>query len=243
MFQLSKYLVLFNFNSHIAPLIAAAGISAASSLYGAYRSEKATEKANANNLDMAKNSIQYKVADAKKAGIHPLYALGSPTIQAGQTVADTSNAYAQAGKSIGQGITGYAKSKSETSQLQNKLLESQVKSQEIDNTMKLHELGKMRSTLTGVGSPRPSPNPLNEMKGYDAQEMEDKVGGVLSELYQMPRAMYNYVMKQIENDPHYSRMPITKAINQLIHSYNTDYKQTKTREPKNRFSVEIGKYN
>ena len=218
-------------------------IGAVGSIYGASKAKKSADQANAINLDMAKNSIQYKVADAKKAGIHPLYALGSPTIQAGQTVADTSNAYAQAGKSIGQDISGYAKSKSDTTKLQNQLLESQVKSQEIDNTMKLHELGKMRSTVTGVGSPRPSPNPLNDMKGYDAQEMEDKVGGVLSELYQMPRAMYNYVMKQIETDSKYYRMPITKAINQLIHSYNTDYKQTKTREPKNRFGVEIGKYN
>lgn len=35
-----------------------------------------------NALHFAQNSIQYKVNDATKAGIHPLYALGAPTMSA-----------------------------------------------------------------------------------------------------------------------------------------------------------------
>lgn len=34
----------------------------------------------ANSLYMAKNSIQMRVADATKAGVHPLYAMGAPTM-------------------------------------------------------------------------------------------------------------------------------------------------------------------
>lgn len=51
---------------------------------------RAQSNANATNLrtsyDFAQNSIQWKVADAKKAGIHPLYALGSPGIQSSANI-------------------------------------------------------------------------------------------------------------------------------------------------------------
>ena len=39
------------------------------------------EKANATNLDIAKNGISYKVADAEKNGFSPLAALGAQGIQ------------------------------------------------------------------------------------------------------------------------------------------------------------------
>ena len=39
------------------------------------------EKANAINLDIAKNGISYKVADAEKNGFSPLAALGAQGIQ------------------------------------------------------------------------------------------------------------------------------------------------------------------
>ena len=41
------------------------------------------EKANATNLDLAKNGISYKVADAEKNGFSPLAALGAQGIQSG----------------------------------------------------------------------------------------------------------------------------------------------------------------
>ena len=41
------------------------------------------EKANATNLDIAKNGISYKVADAEKNGFSPLAALGAQGIQSG----------------------------------------------------------------------------------------------------------------------------------------------------------------
>ena len=73
------------------------------------------------------------------------------------------------------------------------------------------------------------------MKGLDANEMEEKVGGIWSEIYQLGRAPYNYVKEQIENDPHWSNMPIQKAVLQLLHSYEKNYGQTKVRNVKDRF--------
>lgn len=47
------------------------------------------EKANEQNLDLAKNGIQYKTADAVKAGFSPLAALGANGLQSGIVSAPT----------------------------------------------------------------------------------------------------------------------------------------------------------
>lgn len=65
------------------PALVAAGISAGAGLYAAKRSEKHAQSMfdqNANlSREFAKNGIQWKVADARAAGVHPVYALGAPT--------------------------------------------------------------------------------------------------------------------------------------------------------------------
>lgn len=75
----------------VLPLIAAAGITAGANLLGGYLSSQAQKDANEKNAAMAerniaeqisfaKNSLSWKAADAERAGIHPIYALGaSPT--------------------------------------------------------------------------------------------------------------------------------------------------------------------
>lgn len=66
-------------------------LSAGTKLIGGFMDRKAAEEARAENLafsreqlkfnqDMAMHGIQWKVNDATAAGIHPLYALGAPTI-------------------------------------------------------------------------------------------------------------------------------------------------------------------
>lgn len=72
------------------PTIAAAGISAGANLLGGLLGRSSANQASANNQqawyanmmqqrDFAQHGIRWKVEDAKKAGIHPLYALGAQT--------------------------------------------------------------------------------------------------------------------------------------------------------------------
>lgn len=96
-------------------------ISAGANLIGGFMNKgsadaarEASERAAANNIAMqrefAQSGIQWRVEDAKKAGIHPIYALGSggasfsPVSQ--NFTADTSlgNAMASAGQDIGRAI-------------------------------------------------------------------------------------------------------------------------------------------
>lgn len=72
----------------------------------------------------AKKGIQWRVADAKAAGIHPLYALGAPGIGAGATIgASQEPNYGDAVANLGQNL---AYMSSQRAQLNNQLLASQI---------------------------------------------------------------------------------------------------------------------
>lgn len=86
-------------------------VGAGASLIGGLLGKSSTEKANAQNIRLqkqfAQEGIRWKVEDAKKAGIHPLYALGAQTHSfAPAVVGDTAlpNAMAEAGQNIGRAI-------------------------------------------------------------------------------------------------------------------------------------------
>lgn len=88
----------------LGPILAAAA-SIGSSILGNKASEKAADK-NANlQREFAQSGIQWKVEDAKKAGISPIYALGAQThsfspVQVGSDFSGV----AQAGQDIGRAI-------------------------------------------------------------------------------------------------------------------------------------------
>lgn len=117
-------------------------ISAAASLAGGLLGNKsASDRAKANvkfQKEFAKYGIQWKVADAKRAGIHPLYALGAQTHSFSPVAFDDPlpNALANAGQDIGRAIAaGTPKEQQpqvvdqllrERGELQNDLLRSQI---------------------------------------------------------------------------------------------------------------------
>lgn len=84
-----------------------AGAGLLGGLLGKDSAEDAAEKNAALQREFAQNSIQWRVKDAKAAGVHPLYALGAPTMSASPSyVGDTSlpSAMASVGQDIGSAI-------------------------------------------------------------------------------------------------------------------------------------------
>lgn len=86
--------------------LVAAGTSLIGGLFGQKSQEKTAEKNIQLQKDFAQQGIQWKVADAKAAGIHPLYALGAQThsfspVSVGDSL---SPALANAGQDIGRAI-------------------------------------------------------------------------------------------------------------------------------------------
>lgn len=86
-------------------------ISAVGSLFGGLLGKSSQEKANEQNIKLqkqfAQEGIQWKVADAVKAGVHPLYALGAQTTAfSPSVVGDTAlpNALQNMGQDIGRAV-------------------------------------------------------------------------------------------------------------------------------------------
>lgn len=123
-------------------------------------SNKANAKINAENNALqekfAQEGIRWKVADAKKAGIHPLYALGAQTTSfqpssIGNQSYDPTEALSRAGQSIDRAI---ATKGTRLERLNERLLETQIRGQEIDNDLKASNLA--RTSGAQVSPPFPS---------------------------------------------------------------------------------------
>lgn len=93
----------------------------------------------------AQNSIQWKVADAQKAGINPYYALGSPAmsytplVDTTPSMSDFTQSMGQSVANLGQSISG-AMAQARALKVQERLADSQVKSSELDNKLKELEI-------------------------------------------------------------------------------------------------------
>lgn len=91
------------------PIIGAA-ISAALGLIGAKKGQEADQenmlRQEALQKEFAQNGIQWKVDDAKKAGIHPLYALGANTVSYSPNMVGStlSSDFANVGQNIGRAL-------------------------------------------------------------------------------------------------------------------------------------------
>lgn len=119
-------------------------ISAGASLLGGYLSNRSADDRHDENVQLqrefAQNGISWKVADAKRAGIHPLYALGNNGIAFQPTHAfgdDMASGLASAGQDIGRAIDSTRNSDDrvaarmdalavERGELENELLRSRI---------------------------------------------------------------------------------------------------------------------
>lgn len=110
------------------PALIAAGIGAAGSIIGSKVNSNVQSDINEKNKDLqkefAQNSIQWRVQDAQKAGIHPLAALGAAGYQASPSYVGSDSGIAQAGQQISQGIMQqFAEDASEKNQLELKRMQ------------------------------------------------------------------------------------------------------------------------
>lgn len=142
----------------------AAAIPAVASLVGGIMGKKATDDANQTQRDLAglnvdvqrefaQQGVRWRVEDAKKAGIHPLVALGAQTtsfspVSVG-TAPNTSmaNAVSNMGQDISRAVQATRTSQERTMadlQLQGARLD--VEGKAIDNQIKNSQLQKMNST-------------------------------------------------------------------------------------------------
>lgn len=129
------------------PAIIGAAATLGAGYLGSKTSAENAEKNIAMQKEFAKNGIQWKVQDAQKAGVHPLYALGAQThsfspIQMGGN--EFASSLASAGQDISRAVTNtqnqnsqhvltYQQLQLDNMRLQNEHLQAQIEGSRIAN--------------------------------------------------------------------------------------------------------------
>ncbi len=119
----------------VAPLIAAAGITAGAGFLGGLFDRSAQRKADRRAEERDDSRFQRATADAKAAGLHPLFALGaagagSPSFIAGQS--QTGSALGDAVRGVGSVAAAQQRSKiPTTTPIQQRMAELQIQNAEV----------------------------------------------------------------------------------------------------------------
>ena len=134
-------------------------------LVGGYLGNRSAESQNQWNISLqkefAQHGIRWRVEDAKKAGINPLYALGAPAISASPTRIG-GDSLASSLQGMGQDITRSALAgKTRNERLADKMALQSAKldlqGKEIDNAIRASQLRKMQQVGPSLPSPVDSP--------------------------------------------------------------------------------------
>lgn len=145
-------------------------IGAGASLLGGLLNKNSQEKQQAQNIALqkqfAQSGIQWKVEDAKKAGIHPLYALGASTTSFSPTSVGSSlgDSISQAGQNIGRAVSANS-SKDETFDQTVRALT--LKKMGLENDLLASQIANMNTQRT-IGVPTASQRWLVDGQGETA---------------------------------------------------------------------------
>jgi gas vesicle protein len=166
------------------------------SVAGALISKKSSSDTNQQNYteskEFAKHGIQWRVEDAKKAGLHPLYALGAPAMSPNPSTPDMTD-YSKIGQSVGSSIDKSLDKNSKHQQnIQTHIMNEQLKGLQIDNMLKLRDAGKPRPNPMSDGNYNTKKKDHMLIGGHkvefnpnwsDAEATEQRHGDIASWLY------------------------------------------------------------
>lgn len=131
-------------------------LGAGANIIGGLLGKSSAEKTAAANIaaqqQYAQNAIQWKVEDAKKAGIHPLFGLGASTGSFTNIPTDNSlgSAVSDAGQNINRAVSSFGNQESKALVVANAKLELEGK--QIDNDIKRTTLAGMMRNVTAPGT-------------------------------------------------------------------------------------------
>lgn len=134
-------------------------IAAGASLLGGFLGRESQEDQRAKNealqREFAQNSVQWRVADAKKAGIHPLYAMGAPTMSPAVGVQSDplASSLSSMGQDVGRAMTALNNPAEKLSVTQAALEELQIANMTLRNDYIAAQIAKLKQPGTPPGIP------------------------------------------------------------------------------------------
>lgn len=143
------------------PILGSAGIGAITSIGGGLLSNlfnrKSQDKSAAENREVLQNAISWRVADAKRAGIHPLYALGANVATSGGQPQFIGDSLGPSLQEAGQNIsTAVARSQTGDQQLKNQLDLALMRSQISETDARTMFIRSQQRALEQGGNGSPS---------------------------------------------------------------------------------------
>lgn len=142
------------------PLIGAGLVSAGANLLGGFlgrsHQDEQFERNAALQREFAQSGIQWKVADAKKAGIHPLYAMGAPSISPAVSVQSDplASSLSSMGQDISRSMVATQSSGTRDEMFSKTMAELQLKNLELRNNYVAAQIAKLQGGQ--VGPPLPT---------------------------------------------------------------------------------------
>lgn len=129
------------------------------------REDAAAKREYEQQKEFAKSGIQWKVEDARAAGIHPLYALGASTVSyapqsVGGNAAGPTSDYSfmsDAGQNLGRAIDATRSQNAKAEALALTLAETQIRGAQLDNDIKLAQLNSAYGLTRQAGGTPPLP--------------------------------------------------------------------------------------
>lgn len=138
----------------------AAGSSLLGGIIGGNQQAKLAKQNIQLQKDFAQQGIQWKVADAKKAGVHPLYALGAQTTSFSPVSVGSSlgEGIASAGQDVGRAVNATSSESVRASAAAAALTQLQLERGKLENDLLRTELASKIARNTQTASP-PLPSP------------------------------------------------------------------------------------
>lgn len=183
-------------------MVAAALISAGASLLGGLFGSRSAKKQDEMNYqrqkEFAQKSIQWKVADATKAGIHPIYALGAqPMSFAPSTVGDggVGASIADAGQHIGRAVAAGSSGEQRATAFDTAVRALTLQKMGLENDLLASQIRTINQPALGPGLPvNGNDDPIviggkevaRNPNFSDAQVIQDRYGEWGENLYSLP---------------------------------------------------------
>lgn len=131
--------------------LAGSALGAATSLFGANKDRKMQK-------EFAQNGVQWKVADAEKAGVHPLFALGANTASFSPVgVGGADNAFSQMGQDVSRALSATSPEATKANAYSSAIQTLTLKRMSLENDL----LASKIATINQPGTP-PTPPSLGQ---------------------------------------------------------------------------------
>lgn len=122
-------------------------VPAAASALGSIMGNKEAKRNREAQYDFAQHGVQWKVEDAQRAGVHPVYALGASTSSFSPVTSGSSDMMASAGAQIGQGLR-----QSRLDRVQQELASAQIAKDHAQAMMYANEAARIKQAMNSGGT-------------------------------------------------------------------------------------------